>query len=350
MIVNTLVAMPITIVYDTTSVYMRDSLFQMIISTSATLIICFFFSRYVGKRLRNSYDKLSDIARKQFGKYGCSLAFITYLLSQVNIFAYRVIEDRVFLSNINIMLITVIFFVAVITMAAYSRSQHKQMEAEFKSKSLETLENYNRDLMQSYDEMRRFRHDHLSLLHSFVGFTEGENQAAFKSHLMKTLTYAEETLKNLDTSMAKLKFIHIPEICGLLSAKLSYAIAQDIDVKIDIAEPVEDIPVNKLNLCRMLGIVLDNAIEELLSGDYETKLLKFGVILNPDDIMIICSNTCKVPPDVAKIFSKGHSSKGIGRGLGLYNLKKISENLGNVVVTTRVKSNEFVLVLTIRKV
>ncbi|MCL1883549.1 MAG: GHKL domain-containing protein [Defluviitaleaceae bacterium] len=348
MIINTLVAMPITILHDTIHVYIRESFFQIAVAMNSTLILCFFISRHIGKRLRSNYFRLSNIARKQFIKYGCLLSVLTYLLSQVNILAYRVVDDRVLLSNINIILITVVFFVAVIMMAAYSRSQQKQMESEFRNESLKALESHNRNLMQAYDEMSRFRHDHLSLLHSFVGFAEGGNQTDFKSHLMKTLTYAEETLKNLDTSMAKLKFIHIPEICGLLSVKLAHAIAQDINVKIDISEVVDDIPVNKIDLCRMLGIILDNAIEELLN--YEIKLLKFGVILNPDDIMIICSNSCKTPPDVTEIFSKGYSSKGLGRGMGLYSLKEISKNSGNVIVTTRIKRDEFVLVLTIRKV
>ncbi|MCL1863055.1 MAG: GHKL domain-containing protein [Defluviitaleaceae bacterium] len=349
MIGNTLVAIPFTVVFDIPTMYMRESLFLMIIIAFSTFPICFFFSLYIGKRLRNSYNKLSDITKKRFVLHGCFLSIFTFLLTHINIIAYRAIEDRILLSNINIILITVIFFISVIMMAAYSHSQHRQMEAEFKSKSLQTLENFNQHLMQACDEMHRFRHDHLNLLHSFLGFADDHNNVAFKSHLIKTLTYAEETLKNLDGSSAKLKFIHIPEISGLLSVKFAYAVAQDIDVRIDIAEVVEDIPVNKLDLCRMLGIMLDNAIEELLSKEYESRVLKFGVILNTDDIMIICSNTCKTPPDVAKIFLKGYSDKGLGRGLGLYNLKETSKLLGNVVVTTRIKCNEFVLALTIRK-
>ena len=272
----------------------------------------------------------------------------TFILSHVNVFVYRVAENRSLLSSVNVMLITSIFFVARELMSAYSRSQQQQMEAEHQIKSLADLESYNRHMGHAYDELRSYHHDHINLLHSLMGFAGGENQGGLKAYLTEHLAYTTEILKKLDSSMSRLKFIHIPELRGLLSVKFAYALTKNIDLRIDIINPIEEIPVNRMDLCRMAGIMVDNAIDELLCEELDRKVLRFGILRDAGDILIICNNTFHTPPIIEKLFTKGYTTKGYGRGAGLYNLKKISEQSGNILVTVRKESDEFSLILTIR--
>ena len=347
MIANTVAGMPLLVIFSTNVDGVRDSLMLNIIMVTATIPLCYKLSKYVGNLLHNTYITLSQEIQKKFIFYGFTLSISTYLLSQINVFAYRIAENRVLLSSINIIVVTFIFFVALLITMAYSTSQQKQMEAEYRNKALKDLEGYVQHLGQAYDEMRNFRHDHLNILHGLMGFANGKNQADLKNHLMETMAYAKGSLEKLDNSMDKLKFIHIPALRGLLSVKFAHALEQGINVEIDIIKPVDDIPINHLDLCRMVGIMVDNAIEELFQGAYDTKVLKFGILLDDDDILIICSNTCKTPPPAEKIFRKDYSSKGYGRGTGLYSLKKTCEKCGNVLVTPDIKADEFSLILTV---
>ena len=224
------------------------------------------------------------------------------------------------------------------------------MESEYKNQSLKDLETHNQQLELAYDELRSYRHDHLSLLHAIIGFANDENHESIKTYLTETLKYAKETLDKLDSAMNKLGYIHIPELKGLLSVKFAHALANNIEVELDLAEPIDDIPINRMDLCRVVGIVVDNAIEELLSNDSKTKLLKFGILPDDEDILIVCTNTCTTLPLVENIFKKGFTTKGSSRGLGLYTLKKMSESANNLSITAYPKNNEFALIISIRQV
>jgi len=347
MVGNTVASIPLFIIFNTNLEGLRNSLILHIILAVFTFPLCYILSKYVGNRLHLSYIQLSQAVQKKFIAYGFTLSALTYLLSQINILTYRIVDDRILLSSINVVLITIVFFVAIAIIVTYSTSQQKQMEAEFKNEALKDLEIYTQNLGQAYDEMRNFRHDHFSLLHALMGFADDNNQEGLKEHLAKTLAYAKSALDKLDSSVDRLKFIHIPALRGLLSVKFAHALERGIELEIDIADPIDDIPVNQMDLCRLVGIMIDNAVEELLQEEYDVKVLKFGILLDDDDILIICSNTCKTLPPAEKIFQKGYSSKGCNRGFGLYSLKQISDKCGNVLVTADIKEDKFSLVLTI---
>jgi two-component system sensor histidine kinase AgrC len=329
---------------------MRDNPILYILLGVPVFPLSYYVSKYIGNRLYKSYVYLPDNIQKKFFIYGFTLTALAYVLTQINVFVYRVVEDEMMLTSINTILITVIFFVAAITLAAYSRSQQRILEAEHQAKSLEDLTIHNKQLSAAYDELRSYQHDHLSLLYSLMGFVDNKNQNKLREQLLKVIDCTKGTLEKLNASTDRLKYIHIAELSGLLSVKFAHALSKDVELKIDIAEPVNEIPINYMDLCRIVGIMIDNAVEELLSGNYERKLIKFGILLEEGDVLIICTNACKTLPNVENIFTKGYTTKRLSKGLGLYNLKKISEKYDNIFITAYPKDNEFALIITIREV
>ena len=347
---NALVAVIVGNLTNQTIFDLRDDVFPFMVSFALTIPVCFISSRLIGNQLHESYTQLSPEVKNKLLKNSLILSASTYVLSHVNFFIYRAVEYSMFEPSINIILITSIFFIAVITMAIHSRSQQKELEAAYMEKSLEDLSESNRKLTEAYDNIRSYHHDHHNLLHALIGFSSAGDLNGLNKYLAQTLAYSKDILNKLDDSQDRLKYIHIPELKGLLSVKFAHALANDIELEIDIADPVKEVPVNKLELCRLVGIMVDNAIEELLSKDYDHKFLKFGILLEEGEILIVCTNPCKIPPDVEKIFEKGYSARGHGKGIGLYNLKKISKKCGNVIASVYPKKDEFIIVLTIRQV
>lgn len=347
---NTLLAIPFFLFSDTAPENARYIFVFQIIFIPLAFCLSYLISKYIGNMLQKSYTQLTGEIKKKYALYGFILSTLVYLLTKINTFIYRLVDDRALLSLVNAVLILSVLFIAVAIITAYSNAQQKLLVSEYKNQSLKDLEAHNQQLETAYDEIRSYRHDHLNLLHSLMGFVDGKNNGDIKNHLIKTLKYAEESLSKLDDSMDRLKYIYIPELKGLLSVKLAHALANDIEVGLDIAEPVDDIPVDRMDLCRVVGIMVDNAIDELISGDYDYKLLKFGIILDDGDILIVCTNTCKSSPSIENIFNKGYTTKGGNRGLGLYNLKRICESCQNLSFTVYPKEDEFALILSIRQV
>ena len=328
----------------------RDSLFLYFINLSLAFIICYTLSKYLGNRLHKCYIQLSPQVKQKFAAYGLTLSALTFVLSHSNFFIYNIVNNQVHISTINTILITGIFLVAMVMMGEYSLSQQKQIEAEYSSKAQSDLESYIRYLENTYTDLRTFRHDHLNLLYALMGYTEKDRYGDdLKEYLKQNIDLAQNAVDNMTTAMDSLRFIHIPELKGLLSVKLAQAQGRGIDVELDITNPIDDIPLSRVNLCRLAGIMVDNAIDELLAEDHENKVLKFGIIPDGDDILIVCSNTCKTTPPVEKLFEKGYSTRGTSRGLGLFNLKNICEENRNVLPAVHIENGDFTLILTIRR-
>jgi len=311
----------------------------------SSILLCYVVSRYIGSQLERYCTPLSSEMKLRFSKHCFILSLLTYALFHVNVFAQLIeLWPLVVLSNMS--LLAVIFFTAILMMASNSYSQQKQAEADFKTQAEQELADHTRQLGQAYNSMRCFRHDYRNLLSTLMGY---DNMEELKLNLSKHLGYADEALKNLDSVEGRLNLINTPELRGLLWAKCALAQTHGIDVELDIAEPVYGIPLNTEDLCRMVGIVIDNAIEELLEHDYSSKILKLSIVTDEGDIIIDCSNPCQRPPLLKKIFDKGYSTKGPGRGIGLFNLKKIREKNTNVSYTVRIADGEFALIIVIRR-
>jgi len=223
-------------------------------------------------------------------------------------------------------------------------SQQNQIE----EKAQKSLEDYTKKLENDYHEMRLFRHDHLETLHGLIGYISDNDIDGLKIYLKENVKNVEKALAALDKSMDKLQNIRIPELKGGLFVKFSEAQSQGIELKLDIARAVEQVSMEKTELCRVVGIMVNNAVEELIMQDHGRKILNFGIIIDEDSTLIICSNTCKTLPLVEKIFEKGYSTKGSDRGLGLYNLEQICEKCGNVLVSAYTEDDLFTIMLTIR--
>ncbi|MBU3214894.1 GHKL domain-containing protein [Clostridium estertheticum] len=169
-----------------------------------------------------------------------------------------------------------------------------------------------------------------------------------KNDMQGLRRYFDNKIIPIGTSFEKKNFklgllqnIKIPEIKGVVSSKLITAQHKEINVFIDIIEPIEDINIDIIDICKILGIILDNAIEA--SGDCENPLIKFAIINKKRSVIIIVINQClENTPPIYKLFEKEFSTKGKNRGLGLNNLKEIINSYNNVSLDTSIKDNEFI--------
>ena len=330
-------------------IYVRDldSFFLYFMNLLLLYLICYVLSKHIGNHLHKCYVQLSLEVRQKFAAYGFLLSVLTYSLSHVNVFAYRMIDDRVLLSTINAVLITTIFFVAIIMLAAYSLSQQKQAEAMLKTEAEKSLAEHTVQLESAYKDMRKFRHDYHNLLSTLIAYNDIN---ALKKHLAKYLNYADEALKTLDSASVRLNMINIPELKSLLAIKCAQAQAQGITLDVNITEPVYNIPLNTVDLCRMIGIMTDNAIEELTDDEHDTKIFKFSIVVDEAETIIICSNPYRTAPLIRKIFDEGYSTKGPGRGMGLSIFKQYCKNNKNLLYSINMENNEFAIILSIRQV
>jgi sensor histidine kinase regulating citrate/malate metabolism len=89
-------------------------------------------------------------------------------------------------------------------------------------------------------------------------------------------------------------------------------------------------------LVTIAGNLIDNALDAMnmqLSDMSRQRELEFGVFTKPGELLITVRDTgCGIPEEIRnRIFEKGFSTKGTGRGVGMYHTKQLVESLGGTI-------------------
>ena len=129
---------------------------------------------------------------------------------------------------------------------------------------------------------------------------------------------------------SKLKYLPSNGFKGMFYYKISKAEELGIKISINISAGIKKSVLHNMNaedykqLCRIIGVYLDNAIEA--SAISNEKLLGIEIYLNNNDVEIIISNSYLGEVDINNIYEKGYSTKGKSHGYGLSLVKNILEN------------------------
>ena len=176
-----------------------------------------------------------------------------------------------------------------------------------------------------------------------------EKQHDFKNHLnaIEGMIYSIDNYKELITEQKKylqnitgdveltrlLTLVENPLIAGFLNCKISKAKKLGIETKYNCILPKCEMKLPEFQIVEMMGILLDNAIEEMDNENVIDKILIIKLKTDDSVMKFSVSNTysSNLNIDVSKIFEQGYSSKGADRGIGLAKLKRmVNENKGEV--------------------
>lgn len=230
-----------------------------------------------------------------------------------------------------------------ITFNIYSTQKTKR-EEESKRNLLE----YTYQVENMYDELRSFKHDYVNVLLTLSSFIDNNDMDGLNAYFKSAVLPTSEKLNQSKYYLHKLSKIKEPAIKGMLSAKFINAMNLGINLFVDIMDDIPEISMSVLDLTRILGIYIDNAVEAAL--ETESKEIKFNVVLDQSSVAIIVANSfVNKGIFLSEIEKKGISTKGEGRGIGLDNVRKILESYENVSKMTEINDNYFSQTLVIEK-
>lgn len=229
--------------------------------------------------------------------------------------------------------------------------------AKFKTEKsvIEQKEIEHRNLLYYMDEsehqqtaIRKFKHDYQNILISIDSFLEDDDLPGLKQYYLTKIKPASNVITQDAFALEGLGKIKVREIRGILTAKLVMAQNLGLDVEFQIVEDIDSVSADSFVLVRMLGIILDNAIEaltELSHGKLEVACYKSG-----SSVTFVVQNTC--PPDLppySQLKQAGFSTKADGRGLGLSNLWELANANPNITIQTNVHDGNFIQKLSLRE-
>lgn len=181
------------------------------------------------------------------------------------------------------------------------------------------------------DSMRANNHDFTNKLHVILGLIQMEMYDEATSYIQNITMVQRETISKIMNAVGE------PAVAALLIGKT--ARASELNVKFVLREgccyAAPDMNLPSEVLVTVIGNLLDNALEAMNEHvDYDApKELLFGIYSRPGALLITVDDTGSgiSEKDMAHIFDNGYSTKGAGRGTGLYQVKTMVEGLGGKI-------------------
>ncbi|AKP64671.1 signal transduction protein [Levilactobacillus koreensis JCM 16448] len=139
-----------------------------------------------------------------------------------------------------------------------------------------------------------------------------------------------------------------PPLKSLLFQKILAAQNQGVSLRLEIPDRVQSIPMDSMQLLRIMGILLDNALEASPVGaDTE---IHCAVLDYPDAVELSVANPVSPdrPPQINRFMAAGYTTKGGSHGLGLSTVHDIVSQTKNAALQIELKRNMlyFTIILT----
>ena len=223
-----------------------------------------------------------------------------------------------------------LFLLAYISISIYSLTRVIKLTQT--TKRLENAEEYNKTLRILHDNVRGFKHDFDNIVTTIGGYIKTNDMNGLKQYYIEL---EDDCQRASNLYILNPEIINNPGIYNLLNTKYKEAESKNIKVNMSLLLDLNDLKMKIYEFARILGILLDNAIEA--SELCDDKII--NIIFRDDDKkhrqLIIIENTYKNKDvNIVKIFGKGISEKENHTGLGLWEINKILRKNNNVSLFT----------------
>ena len=203
---------------------------------------------------------------------------------------------------------------------------------------LQKSEDYNKSLKDMNDNFRCFKHDYNNTVTTISGYLQNNDLSGLKTYFNKLENdcIAVNTLGTLDPNV-----INNPGIYHLISSKYYQAIDDGIQVSISFFLDLKELNMDIYEFAKILGILLDNAIEAARESEEKIINLTFRREHNKHrDIVLIENSYSNKDINIDEIYQKGFSEKENHTGLGLWEIHKYLSRNTNLNLYTS-KNHDF---------
>lgn len=320
----------------------RNNLPQYLLFCIFALILVYAISKLFGTILHRKNIINKFMVSRKIGIFIPVSIIVTFTFIYISAFIIDYSDNVVLFVGTYI----VYFIFLIIIMYILFSSSMKEAKTLAKQKEMEQLSQYTENLEILNNDIRSFRHDYMNVLTSMMGFIEINDTSGLVNYINDEIIPFSDKIKTDNFKLGLLSYLKQPEIKGIVSYKVIQAQENGIKVLIDLTEDIEIKGMNIIDFCRVIGILLDNAIEA--AAETEDRILRIAFVSKEDSIIIAIINSC--PTDILPVhmvLEKGFSTKGENRGLGLSNLKEIVDAYSNVIMDTTIENNEFKQIIEI---
>ena len=225
---------------------------------------------------------------------------------------------------------------------------------ESKYKYYKLIDRYNKDLAgfkeieKVLDNYRIVNHENKNRLMTIRNMTKSK----------KIINYIDHELNNtlVDNKVLYREVSDVPGkgLRGIIYSKLLIIKSFNLEYELNVAPSIRLLDINEIDdntmydIIKLLGIYIDNAIEEERKNDYGYVIIE--MYTEKSDIIISVTNTLNKTIDAEKMFNKRYTTKGKNHGYGLALANLIIENNKKIDNHVEVGLHEITQKIIIKKV
>lgn len=284
------------------------------------------------------YEKLSSLAnadlKELFESHRALVDQMSLILEESSDKTERDASDFADRTRMLLLGIYVLSTILILIVSMILFRKATQVEANLITAKRET-DSTNERLEAIVQGLKVYKHSFDNTIASIEGYV-------LRKDLLGLGSYLEEMVgeKNKEmTNYIKLDFIRNPAVTGLVLSKMLYAERLNVTFTLKVRQEIEELPFPVNQLCELLGILLDNALEASLdSPDPKVSFLIGG---SEEALHFEIVNSITTPPDQANMYEKGWSTKGENRGYGLFVVRDILSKEDHLLLNTSVEEGLF---------
>lgn len=211
------------------------------------------------------------------------------------------------------------------------------------------MHDYAHRMEQLYEDIRVFRHDYRNILSTMQYYIDNDNTEALKEYFHTTILNSAPVLSDDRFNLGRLRQIEDDAVKSLLHTKIVAALNHELTFNLEIAEPVPALPMDTLTLCRILGILLDNATEAAVES--AEKELHIAIVSADMSVhFTIANSTPPLPIPVSDLIKRGYSTKKGHNGIGLATVAELLDTVPFANLSTRYENAVFSQTLEVKKI
>lgn len=313
-------------------------------------VLMWLFFRIVGRclgrkrrRWRRFTEKYAELDRSVLFVLGICLFSLFCFESIVQFFPEPFQSyTRPLLSALLLVLALVqALYIRIMVKMAFLKERMRTARDEYERISL-----YNADLEENLDGMARVRHDVKNLFFTMGNFVEKSGNGEMQDFYARNVVpFMKDTLLKNDL-YARLRPLGDETLKSFLYYKIMQGVERGVHIELTVSlkEGGADFHLERADLVRILGIFIDNAIEEVCrmeSGRILVAIRESGGVCS----FSICNSLREETKK--KGITAGNSDKGPERGKGLLIVKELLSRYDNVVLNSYFHEDIFVQQLRI---
>lgn len=218
-------------------------------------------------------------------------------------------------------------------------SLNRTMSLQVKTTQLENAESYNKTLSNLYDNVRGFKHDFNNMIDLIGGYIDHNDMEGLKKYYNGL---RKDCVRVNNSELLNPNIINNSGIYNLIVSKQAKATELKVNISLEVFFDFNHLHMPIYEFSKILGILLDNAIESASECEIKQVFLMFRESKANNTQIISVENTYSNKEiDTKSIFEKGISSKKNHSGIGLWEIKQIINQNNNIVLHTTTDEKYF---------